>query len=188
MLTDLQGTPCDHHGNFLPPETPPTPPPPKSNDDWTPFASREGFELAEILYLKAHLSQSTINQLLDIWSATLIPHDDLPPITSHQDLHTQIDAIRLGNIPWRSYTARYQWLCPNAGPVPEWMNAEYQLWYRDPRQVIHKILANPEFVSNVDYAPHRDFQDGKRQYCDFMSGDWAWGQCVCGRSNIHNIY
>ena len=105
MLINPQGTPCDCHGNFLPPETPPTLPPPKSNDDWTPFTSREGFELAEILYLKAHLSQSIINQLLDIWSATLIPHDDLPPITDHQDLHAQIDAIKLGTVPWKSYTA-----------------------------------------------------------------------------------
>ena len=87
VLTVSQGTPCDRYGNFLPPETPPTPPLPKSNDDWTPFTSQEGFKLAEILYLKAHLLQSIIDQLLDVWSATLIPHDDLPPITSHQDLH-----------------------------------------------------------------------------------------------------
>ena len=37
--------------------------------------------------------------------------------------------------------------------------AEYQLWYRDPRQVIHNILGNPEFASGIDYTPHRDFQD-----------------------------
>ena len=159
MLTVSQGTPCNHYGNFLPPETPPTPPPPKSNDDWTPFTSREGFELTEILYLKAHLLQSIIDQLLDVWSATLIPHNDLPPITSHQDLHAQIDAIKLGNVPWRSYTAHYQWLCPENGLVPEWMTTEYQLRYHDPRQVIHNILANPEFASDINYAPHRDFQD-----------------------------
>ena len=184
---DPQGTPCDRHSSFLPPGMPPTLPPPKPNDDWTPFMSREGFELAEILYLKAHLSQKIINQLLDVWSATLIPHDDLPPIANHQDLHAQIDAIRLGTLPWRLYTARYQWLRPESGPVPEWMTTEYQLWYRDPRQVIHHILANPEFASDIDYAPHRDFQDEERQYRDFMSGDWAWDQCVCGRSNTYNI-
>ena len=172
------GIPCDHRGNFLLPEMSPVPPAPKSNDDWTPFTSREGFELAEILYLKTHLSRNIINQLLDIWSATLIPHDNLPPITNHEDLHAQIDAIGLGNVPWKSYTAHYQWLRPKNGPIPEWMTAEYQLWYRDPRQVIHNILANPEFASGTDYAPHRDFRDEKRQYCDFMSGDWAWDQCV----------
>lgn len=59
--------------------------------------------------------------------------------------------------------------------------AEYQLWYCDPRQVIHNILGNPEFASGIDYTPHRDFQDENRQYHDFMSGDWAWDQCVCIR-------
>lgn len=156
----------------------PAPAPPQSKEDWTPFESRAGFELAEVLYLKAHLSQSIINNLLDLWSATLVPHHDVPPITDHQDLHSQIDAIKLGNIPWRSYTAQYQWLRPENGAVPEWMRKKYQIWYRDPRQVIHHILANPEFLSGIDYAPHRDFRDGERRYSDFMSGDWAWEQCV----------
>ena len=150
----------------------------KSSDDWTPFTSREGFELSEILYLKAHLSQCIINQLLDVWSATLIPHDDTPPLTDHRDLHLQIDAVKLGNIPWRSYTAQYQWLYPENGPIPEWMATKYQLWYRDPRQVIHHILMNPEFASGIDYAPRRDFCEEERRYQDFMSGNWAWDQCV----------
>jgi hypothetical protein len=174
----LKGSPCNHRGSFLPSGMPPAPSPPKSTEDWTPFASRAGFELTEILYLKAHLSQTIINDILDIWSATLVPHDDVPPITSHRHLHSQIDAIGLGNIPWRSYTAQYQWLRPENGPVPEWMRTKYPIWYRDPRQVIHHILANPEFVSGIDYAPHRDFKDGERQYGDFMSGDWSWEQCV----------
>ncbi|KAF9780630.1 hypothetical protein BJ322DRAFT_1164944, partial [Thelephora terrestris] len=173
----LKGSPCDHRGSFLPSGMPPAPQPPKSEDNWTPFTSQAGFELAEILYLKAHLSQTIINDLLDIWSATLVPHNDVPPITSHRDLHSQIDAIGLGNIPWRSYTAQYQWLLPEDGPVPEWMRKKYPIWYRDPRKVIHHILANPEFTSGIDYAPHQDFQDGERQYKDFMSGDWAWEQC-----------
>jgi hypothetical protein len=154
--------PCDHCGNFLPPEMlPPPPPPPKSSDDWTPFTLQAGFKLTKILYLKAHLSQSIINQLLDIWSAMLIPCDNPPPITNHQHLHAQIDAIRLGDVLWKLYTAQYQWLCPENGPIPEWMTAEYQLWYCDSRQVIHNILASPKFASGIDYTPHHDFQDGK---------------------------
>ncbi|KAF9790878.1 hypothetical protein BJ322DRAFT_998750, partial [Thelephora terrestris] len=171
------GTPCDHLGNFLPPNSPPAPPPQKANDNWTPFKSRAGFELAEVLYLKANLSQSIINHILDLWTATLIPHGDLPPLIDHQDLLTQIDAIKLGNVPWKSYTAQYQWLRPDAGPIPEWMKTEYQFWYRDPRKVIHHLLSNPEFASGIDYAPHRDFKDEERQYRDFMSGNWAWDQC-----------
>ena len=58
------------------------------------------------------------------------------------------------------------------------MDEEYQLWYRDPRKVIHDILANPDFGTTFDHIPYRDFRDGKRRYCDFMSGNWAWDQCV----------
>lgn len=58
------------------------------------------------------------------------------------------------------------------------MTTSYQLWYRDPREVIHNILANPDLADGIDYVPYHDFKDGKRRYCDFMSGDWAWRQCV----------
>jgi hypothetical protein len=161
---------------------PPTPPPPKSGDDWTPFTSRVGFELAEILYTKAPLSNNTIDKLLSLWSATLVPHDDAAPIVDHDDLHSTIDAIKLGNIPWQTYTAKYNGLRPEDGPTPEWMTAEYQLCYRDPRKVIHRILANPDLADGIDYVPYRDFKDGKREYSDFMSGNWAWKQCV---SELH---
>ena len=183
-----QGTPCNRYGHFLPPGTPPASPPPRSDDDWAPFASRAGFETAEFLYVKTHLSHGDIDQLLALWSATLAPHNDFPPFVDHQDLHAQIDAIRLGHVPWRSYTAQYQGLRPDGGPIPEWMDAKYELWYPDPRKIIHNLLTNPEFVSGIDYAPHRDFQDGKRQYGDFMSGDWAWDQCVGGSQETHDVH
>lgn len=150
----------------------------KSADDWTPFVSRAGFELAEILYTKAHFSNDTIDRLLSIWSATLIPHGDSAPILDHDDLHSTIDAIKLGHVPWQSYTAKYNALRPENAPAPEWMNDTYQLWYRDPRKVIHNIFANPDLADGIDFVPYHDFEDGKRRYCDFMSGDWAWRQCV----------
>ena len=84
-------------------------------------------------------------------------------------------------VPWKLYTAQYQWLRPNDGPIPEWMGTKYQIWYCDPREVLYHILANPKFASGFDYAPHKDFQGGEQQYHDFMSGDWAWEQCVSQR-------
>ena len=58
------------------------------------------------------------------------------------------------------------------------MTAEYQVWYRDPRKVIHNIFTNPDLADGIDYIPYHEFKDGKRRYSDFMSGDWAWKQCV----------
>ena len=72
-----------------------------------------------------------------------------------------IDAVKLGSIPWQSYTIQYNGLLPEDAPTPEWMTTEYQLWYRDPRKVIHNILANPDLAGQIDYIPYRDFEDGK---------------------------
>ena len=58
------------------------------------------------------------------------------------------------------------------------MTTEYHLWYRDPRAVIHNILAHSDLVDGIDYVPYREFVGGKRRYSDFMSGDWAWNQCA----------
>ena len=137
-----------------------------------------GFELAEILYTAALLSNSIIDRLLSIWSATLIPHHDSPPITDHHDLHLTINAIELGHVPWKSYTVKYNGLCPENSPTPKWMTTEYQLWYRNPQEIIHHILANPELVDGIDCAPYREFKNNNHRYSNFMSGDWAWRQCV----------
>ena len=130
------------------------------------------------MYTKAALSNDNINKLLDLWNATLVPYDDSAPILDREDLHSTIDSIKLGSVPWQSYTAKYNGLRPDGAPVPEWMTAEYQLWYRDPRKVVHNILGNPDLANDINYVPYRDFKDGQRQYSDFMSGNWAWKQCV----------
>jgi hypothetical protein len=132
LLLTSEGKPCCQDGEFLPPGIPPPLLPLQSVDDWTPFISRAGFELAEILYMSASLSNSTVDKLLDLWSATLVPHNDSPPIVDHHDLHSTIDAVKLGNVPWESYAIMYNGLYPENGPVPEWMNMECQLWYRNP--------------------------------------------------------
>ena len=170
--------PCSSDGTFLPPGTPPTPPPPKSGNDWSPFTSRAAFELADLLYTAAPLSNNFIDKLLNIWSATLVPHNDPTPILDHADLHVTIDAIKLRHVPWKSYTVQYNSLRPENAPTPEWMTTDYQLWYRDPRKVIHDLFRNPDLVDSIDYVPYREFDGDERRYCDFMAGDWAWEQCV----------
>ena len=119
-----------------------------------------------------------INRLLSLWSATLVPHGDAAPIVNHADLHTTIDAIDLGDVPWESYTIQYNGVRPENGPVPEWMTTEYQFWYRDPQKVIHRIFANPNLADFIDCTPYQEFKNGECQYGDFMSGNWAWEQCV----------
>jgi hypothetical protein len=53
------------------------------------------------------------------------------------------------------------------------MNAEYDVWYRNPRDVIAGMLANTSFDGHIDYTAYHKFDGEKRQYGNMMSGDWA---------------
>ena len=180
-----EGRRCDGRGTFLPAEALPEPPTTKADDDWTPFASRAGFELAEFLFVEAELSHKKIDKLLELWAATLIPHGDSPPIINHQDLHRQIDAIKLGNIQWECAPLKYDRPLPKVTRPPEWMTTEYDVWYRDPHKVIKNMLANPDFDGHIDYAAYQEFDGEKRQYSNMLSGDWSWQQSV--RFFLHSM-
>jgi hypothetical protein len=47
--------------------------------------------------------------------------------------------------------------------------------YCDPLLVMESQIGNCNFGYEMDYAPMQVFsQRGTRQFCDLMSGDWAW--------------
>ena len=59
------------------------------------------------------------------------------------------------------------------------MTATYDVWYRDVRAVVKRLLANPDFKDHIDYAPLREYDAlGVRQLRNFMGGDWVWQQAV----------
>ena len=109
------------------------------------------------MYSDAELSQRKIDTLLELWSASLVPHNDSPPITNYWDLHCQIDAIELGNVSWENTCLKYNGPLPETTRTPEWMTSEYDVWYRNPRQMIKNILARPDFEGHVDYAAYQEF-------------------------------
>lgn len=169
------GTPCNAEGVDLPPNTPPPPPPP-SDDGYFPYADRADFELANLLFKKTKMSADRVNELMDILAAKY-RH---PPFADIKDMHSQIDATKLGDVPWESFSVTYCGPKPeDAENVPSWMEAEYEVWFRDPQTVLENQLANPDFKDGIHYAPFREYgSDGKRQWQDLMSGNWAWSQAV----------
>ena len=177
-FSSSKGWRCGRRGTFVSPEALPEPLTMKADNDWSPFTSRAGFELAEFLFAEAELSQKKIDKLLELWAATLAPHDDSPPVTNHQDLHRQIDAIELGNIWWESASLKYDRPLPTTTRPLEWMTTEYDVWYRDPHKVIKNMLANPDFDGHINYMAYQEFDGEKRQYGNMMSGDWSWRQSV----------
>jgi len=127
------------------------------------------------------MSATNIDTLLDLWGATLYQSGGSPPFANHSDLYDTIDSTLLGGVPWENFSIVYQGAQPQGEgvEVPEWMTSSYEVWFRDPHVLIKNILANPDYKDHVDYAPVQEFgSTGRRQYHNFMSGDWAWKQAV----------
>ncbi|KAG1726100.1 hypothetical protein EDB19DRAFT_1945348 [Suillus lakei] len=171
----LNAHPCYATGHFLEDGVPPAPPPDKSPDDWTPYRDHVEFETVEFLYTRNQMSAGDINILLDLWAATLLKHNDKPPFADCHDLHRTIDSTPLGDVKWQSFKVQYTGEKP-ANAVPPWMDQSHDVWYRDPHEVIRNMLGNPDYEKEMDYRPFREYSadDDKRQWQDFMSGDWAW--------------
>ncbi|KAH7917799.1 hypothetical protein BV22DRAFT_1108505 [Leucogyrophana mollusca] len=123
------------------------------------------------------MSEGNVDIICDLWAATLAKHNDKPPFADHADLLNVIDSTPLGGVKWQGFSVEYNGERPPEN-VPPWMNGTYEVWFRDPRLVVHNILASPDFASEIDYAPYREYRssDNKRQWRDFFSGDWVWQQ------------
>ncbi len=124
------------------------------------------------------MSAPNIDALLDIWAAQVFKHSDHPPFANHQDLYDTMDVTPLADVRWQSFTAEYQGEKPDNN-VPPWMNAKYDVWFRDPLTVVRELVGNPDFDGEFDYTPYCEFEpNGERRFQDFFSGDWAWSQAV----------
>lgn len=170
------GRPCDVTGAPLPPDAPAPPPEPRQPNDYSPYHSRAQFELADFLFTKEQMSAGNINELMQLWAATLPPGQD-PPFTNSRDLYESIDTIPLGDIAWQEFKITYTGPRPD-DKVPSWMLHEYTVWFRCPRRVLHTQIGNPDFANGMDFTPKQVFRGDEREYKDFMSGDWVWQQAV----------
>jgi hypothetical protein len=174
------GQKCDQHGVNIAVDSPP---PPRDSDhgpnDWTPYAGRVEFELADFLYHQNQMSASDIDTLLNLWGASAAPHGGSAPFQNHKHLYDTIDATPLGDIPWKNFSLHFNGNRPEH-EVPSWMDASYDVWFRDPHQLVHNIISNPDFENGFDYTPYQEHDaDENRRYHNFMSANWSWKQAVC---------
>jgi hypothetical protein len=182
---------CGENGVDIPPDTPPPPPPPRGSGngpgDWTPFESRLEFEVADFLFRRNQMSAGDIDLLFGLWGSSLAVHGDGPPFSNATNMYKTIDSIPLGGVAWESFSLNYNGTRP-ANNVPPWMDAEYDVWFRDPRILVHNLLSNPDFKSDFDYAPFQErTTDGAHRFQDFMSGNWAWAQAVSLRYHLFDL-
>lgn len=170
---------CDEDGNNIPLDTPPPPRgSEKGSDDWTPYNNRIQFELADFLFRKTQMSAEHIDVLLDLLAASLAKHDGEPPFSNATHLYDTIDLTPLGEVTWESTSILYIGPRPVEN-IPPWMVSEYDVWFRDPRTLVHNLLSNPDFKSGFDYVPYQERTTaGVHRFQDFMSWNWAWNQAV----------
>ena len=162
----------------MPDEAPPAPRPQRSPDDYSPFESRLQFEVGDFLYRRVQMSGKRIDELMQLWACTLDEDQD-PPFAGRAHMYDTFEEIPVGEARWERFAITFNGT-PPPGPLASWMVREYEVFFRDPRKVLHNQLGNPNFKDDLDYIPQRTYNNaGKRKYQDFMSGEWAWAQAVC---------
>ena len=125
------------------------------------------------------MSAGNINDLMECL-AHLVPPDQDPPFKNSDDLYATIDSAHLGHIPWRSVKLSYQAAeGEDVSDVP-WKSKTFEVWYRDPQEVLKVQLSNRDFANEMDFVAKKvfDSKTKQRRYQDFMSGEWAWEQSV----------
>jgi hypothetical protein len=131
--------------------------------------------MAEFIYCRTRMSAANTDKLMAMFADW---QGGEPPFKDHNEVYDTIDASDLGDMPWQLSSFRYQGEIPD-GKVPEWMTALYEVYYRDPRDVIKNMIADRTFKHAFDYVPYQEFdEDGDRRYKNLMSGDWAFHQAV----------
>ena len=145
---------------------------------WNPFNSRVEFDFAYYHFIEAQSSAALIDKALDIWAATVLEFGGNSPWANSNELYAAIDAIQLGDVPWKVYKLRYQGPLPQGTP-PKWMTQTYELCTRDSRLLLHQQLGAAHFKDAINLSPYRQFDhDRQRTWSNLMSVDWAWKQAV----------
>lgn len=124
------------------------------------------------------MSAGNINWLLMLWSASLAIYNGKPLFMNAARIYNAIDSTPLGDVPWETFSLHRSTI-GREGDFPSWMEADYDVWFRNPRTLVHNLLSNLDFKSGFDFTPFQErTADGTHRFCDFMSANWAWKQAV----------
>ncbi|TFK58882.1 hypothetical protein BDN72DRAFT_781471 [Pluteus cervinus] len=169
---------CDAEGKDIPLGSKPPPRTEASNDDWGSYDDDLQFHVADFLYRQDEMSQPNMNYLLHLWALSLMKYGALGPFANYQHLFDTIDATSVGDVPWKCLMVEPDRDGVPPDSLPSWKRQDYEVWYRDPDVVIKNMLDNPDFDGEFDYHPYVHLnRDGKREWCDYMSANFAWTQC-----------
>jgi len=83
-------------------------------------------------------------------------HNDEAPFKNTADLYNTIDSTPLGDIPWETFSLQHNGTQPG-GSISSWMQAEYDVWFRDPHILVQNLLSNPNFKCDFNYVPFQEY-------------------------------
>ena len=177
---------------MLPPHTdPPMPNGQPDHGEWWLYKNHIEFETTDIFFKQCQMSASKIDNLLEIWAASLATHNDEPLFKNHCDLYSTIDATPLpgGDTEWKTFNLCFhndEELPPD---VPNWKKKKWDVWYCDPLQLIHNLLQNPDFHDKFNYTPFQEYDlDGNHHFHNIMSGNWSWCEAISTSLYIHLLF
>ncbi|KAG2107506.1 uncharacterized protein F5147DRAFT_774339 [Suillus discolor] len=148
----LDGSPCDAVGNYLLSDgDPPILDLPAEDNPWAPFQSCGHFQLADFIFRRNQMPGKQIDELMQVL-ASFNEFNGKPPFRSDTHVYDTIDAISLGDISWQSLSLKHAEFETASPDDPLWKRSEYEVWFRDPRELIQNQLANPDFVNDIDYS------------------------------------
>ncbi|KAH9957036.1 hypothetical protein BGW80DRAFT_1257454 [Lactifluus volemus] len=62
--------------------------------------------------------------------------------------------------------------------APTWKQTAYEVWYRNPDEVVRLTLDNPDFSGQFDVCPYIELDvNDKRRWANVMSANIAWNHC-----------
>jgi hypothetical protein len=123
------------------------------------------------------MSAANVDLLMELWGLSMEGFNGSSPFQSHQHLHTTIDSSTLGDVPWKCLIAGFSE--DVAEDAPSWKQMNYEVWYRDPDEVVRMMLDNLDFNGQFDFCPYVELdKDNKRRWSNIMSANIAWYHCV----------
>ena len=59
------------------------------------------------------------------------------------------------------------------------MDAEYEVWFCNPKDLIKIMQAFADFIEEFDHAPFQEYDaNGRHHFQNLISENWAWKQAV----------
>ncbi|KAI9570938.1 hypothetical protein HD554DRAFT_2203708 [Boletus coccyginus] len=149
-----------------------------SSNNWTSYCNQLEFETAQFLFSQEEMLVKKINTLLHLWGTSLAVHSGALPFANHQDFSHSIG-----------------YASDRSGGTAPWIDATYEVHFRDPQQFAWNILKNPDFKDEIDYTPYHEWRSTPVECTTvavfvpiILRSDKTMVSVATGQNNYYSLY